>query len=105
MSDYPDLDEYDPRDPEDYCDHEEYEVDWNGRASCDFCHHSWWLTSAQHDLYLEAEARWAADYDKAQRRERSWWMRAWRRLETLSARWPIRRRTFGGVCLDDEIPF
>lgn len=28
---------YDDEQPEDTCDHEEYEVDWEGRAECHYC--------------------------------------------------------------------
>lgn len=33
--------------PEDECLHEEYDADWEGRATCCQCYHSWYLTSEQ----------------------------------------------------------
>lgn len=53
------------------CDHEEYEVDCDGRATCDFCRAHWWLTAEQHDAYRAAEAEWERNYYEELRRENS----------------------------------
>ena len=40
--------------PEDECDHEDYEVDiLTGRATCNMCGHSWWQSPEE----IEAECR------------------------------------------------
>lgn len=92
-------------DPEDICDHDEYDVDWEGRATCARCHANWWLTSDEHAKYIDEEARWAEAYDAMQRRENSWWWRAWVWLQ----RWRPKPKPKYGFAqrdsLDDEIPF
>ena len=65
---------------EDTCAHDEYEVDWEGRASCNYCRHHWWLTAAQLEAHHEAEAQFMAEYDRLRRREES---RFWRTVDWL----------------------
>lgn len=86
------------------CDHEDYEVDWNGRATCDRCHEGWNLTAEEFTAYQEVEARWHEEYDAMQRRESSWWFRAWCWMQTYL---PHRRPPCFAQRdrLDDEIPF
>ena len=92
-------------DGEEYCDHSEYEVDWEGRATCDFCRHTWWLTFEEHERYRHMEARWMAEYDRMMRREHS---RFWRTIRWLRSHLPVVGRTVRksdtGQCVDD-IPF
>lgn len=78
------------------CEHEGFDVDWDGRASCDRCDHHWWLDPAQ----LAAYQRLEREYAREQRRYNSWYMRAWRWLEE---RLPRRREKF--PTLDENIPF
>lgn len=107
MSDNPyedDLDDirYGYADDVNDCDHTEYEVDWEGRATCD-CGKSWWLTGEQYNAHMMAEAKWAEEYDRMQRRENAWWMRLYR----WCRRW-VFIRPFGnaqGPFTGDEIPF
>lgn len=95
-----------PDDEDEVCDHEEYEVDWEGRATCNSCHETWWLTAEQYDAYLKSESEWAAEYDRMQRRERS---RFWRMLRAargcLRRIMPKPRRLSARAVNDDEIPF
>lgn len=88
------YDEYEPD-----CDHMDYEVDWEGRATCD-CGATWWLTAEEYDRHLEVETKWAANYDRMQRREHGLFWRALRWLRSLIPR----RRTFAAN-VDDDIPF
>lgn len=85
------------------CDHEEYDVDWEGRASCNYCNHSWWLTHDELIAYDEAMARWHADYDRQMRRENS---RFWRTIDWLKGvPSRIRQQFRRPQPIDDEIPF
>lgn len=98
---------YDDEQPEDTCDHEEYEVDWEGRAECHYCGANWWLTPEQLDRYQEAEARWMAEYDRQCLRERS---RFWRTVDWLGVlyqriRHQFRRKPSPPVEIDDDLPF
>jgi hypothetical protein len=96
--------EYDgPDEPECFC--EDYEINWEGRATCDRCGHEWWPTPAE----LEAERqRCAIAAEMLAREERR---EFWRRL-TYPIRWPLFRllervwpRKACSVLVDDEIPF
>jgi hypothetical protein len=93
---------YDPVD-EDPCDHGEYDVDWEGRATCARCRESWWLTPEQHAAYIDAETQWHEEFDRRMRLESAWWYRAWRWLKSLMPR--LRYRIKPGQQPDDEIPF
>lgn len=56
------------------CDHEEYDIDWEGRARC-HCGHSWWASAKQ----MEALARWEQEYGEYEaeqaRKFNVWWRR------------------------------
>lgn len=90
-------------DPRENCDHEEYEVDWEGRAECHYCGAHWWLTPKQHEAYQEAEARWMKAYDRAQRREHSRFWRAVDWLRSIPKR--IHRLVQKPSPIDDDLPF
>ncbi len=97
---------YDDYDEPEECDHEDYESDiLTGRAYCDRCRSSWYLSNDE----IEAEHRRIEEYDEwqrsQQRRERwdriTWpfrwlWYRALNRVAPRTAVQPLR---------DDEIPF
>lgn len=96
---------WDEDDPRDGCAHEEYDVDWEGRAECIRCNERWWLTDQQLEAHHEAEARWHEEYARMQRRENS---RFWQAVDWLSAfasraRYRFRRKAT--VTTDDELPF
>ena len=98
------YDDYDDE-PEDHCDHDEYEVDWEGRAECHYCGAHWWLTAEQLDAYQEAEARWMAEYDRQCRRGQS---RFWRTVDWLGAipqriYHRLRRKPLPDI--DNDLPF
>lgn len=89
----PDYDE-----PEEECWHEEYEADWEGRATCDRCGHSWFLTSEQ----IEADRAHSEAYDRYVRRDER--LEKWRRVRAwFRSMIPSRRRKH--VLIDDDIPF
>ena len=90
--------------PQDDCCHEEYEVDWEGRAECHYCGAHWRLTGAEHEAYLAAEARWMEAYDRAQRREHSLFWRAVDWLRSIPSRIRLLRRKKAESIVDD-IPF
>lgn len=84
---FDDFDHYDP------CEHEDYDVDWEGRARC-HCGHSWWLTSEQ----LSAQARAIHEYAEWEYREARKFNRWWKRLgRWIYYRLPLRS--------NQEIPF
>jgi hypothetical protein len=84
--------------PEEECYHEHYEADINGRATCDRCSHTWWLT----DEEIERERELVASYDQMMRRE-EW--RLWRQefVDRLAfwRRWRKRKHAI----IDDDLPF
>ena len=85
--------------PEEECWHEDYEIDWQGDATCERCGHMWTATADQ----IASERLRNEAYDehcrREERRERlaRWfgWMRLWR--------W--RRRKPRPAEIDDGIPF
>lgn len=96
--------------PEEECFHEDFEINWEGRATCDRCGHAWW--AAREDIkHCRAVSE---EYDAFCRREdrKQWWRDQWERA-ARPWRW-FWYRTFGRLgmprravrCLnDDEIPF
>lgn len=82
--------------PEEECYHEEYEADWEGRATCQRCGYSWWLSSAE----LEADRERSAAFDAYCRREAR---REW--IEGLVSKLAFWRRWRRPAPIDDEIPF
>lgn len=84
--------------PEEECFHEEYEADWEGRATCDRCGHSWSLTLEQ----IAAGRAHSAAYDAYCRaEERREWVRGWVNRLAFWRRWRKPRPAL----IDDEIPF
>ena len=98
------FDEFGDYGRDEECDHEEYEVDWEGRATCNYCREHWWMTADQLDAHHKAESEWMAEFDRIRQREESWlcrsvdWLRAlpWR----IKQRLPKRK-----AHVDEEIPF
>lgn len=104
-SDESDWEECD--DDEADCSHEEYDVDWEGRATCIYCNDNWWLTTEQLTAHHEAEAQYAAEYDRMQRREGS---RVYRTIDwgvalarRVLAKFKTPRRV--GSAVTDDVPF
>ena len=85
---------YDEQD--DPCEHESYEVNSEGRATCDRCGACWWQT------FEQMEAQRAADkmYDEYCRKEE-----ARKRREVLMDRVLFWRRWRKPKAVDDNIPF
>ena len=93
-------DEYDEE-----CVHEDYEINWEGRAYCNACGDSWWASSEEITAQRIQQREYDAWCRKQERHER------WRRL-THWVRWPLYRlleriwpRKSCVVLYDDEIPF
>ena len=92
-----------PDEPE--CYHEEFEIDFDGRARCNCCGETW-MASADEIAFQREEL---AEYDAwSIRKER----REFLRRLTYPIRWPIFRllervwpRKSYSVLLDEEIPF
>lgn len=101
------YDEYDEPEP---CDHEHYEIDiCTGRAECDYCSKSWYLSAEEIDAELDRQANYQDEMDREGRRNRR---RAFWRWLTYPIRWPIFRilekvwpRKACSVLLDEEVPF
>lgn len=75
----------------DPCEHEEYEIDWQGEATCSHCGDTWWPSTDAVKAYWASERRAEREW----RRYNSWYMRAWR--------WLTERRQ--RTAPDDDIPF
>lgn len=104
-SGYDERDEYDDYDAEDECSHEELDINWEGRATCDKCGESWWAYPNEIRAHREAQKEYDRWSRQQERRE------FWRKL-TLPIRWAIFRlleriwpRKSLSVLTDDEIPF
>lgn len=84
--------------PEEECFHEDYESSWEGRATCDRCGHSWWLSSTEMEWDRQASEAFDAYCRREERREKiaEWvnWLTFWRR-------WRGRKPAM----VDDECPF
>lgn len=105
---YSDYDE--DYDAERDCCHEHYEIDiLTGRAECDYCSRSWYMSAEEIDAEIERQASYHEGCEREERRQRR--QEFWRKL-TLPIRWPIFRllervwpRKALKVLADDEIPF
>ena len=99
--DYEDDLDFGPWSEPEVCDHEEYDVDWEGRATCDFCRQSWWLTAEQHEAWDRMVAACEDAYERERLRERNPLWRFWRWLLRQKPRWQ------GRIIPEpnDEIPF
>lgn len=109
ISDDDDWHDPDDYDPEADCEHEHYEIDvCTGRAECDYCSHSWYLTSEEIDAELDRQARYYEDMERENRRQ--WWRDLFAPIidPINSLRWKLRRmrwRWQRSPVIDDEIPF
>lgn len=84
--------------PEEECWHEEYDADWEGRATCGRCGHTWWLTSEE----IAADRAHSEAYDQMCRREER--RERWRQVRDWFRSFLPRRKRQPPI-LDDEIPF
>jgi hypothetical protein len=82
--------------PEEECFHEEYVTDWEGRATCERCGRSWWLTYEE----VAAERDRSAAYDRYCRREER--LEKWRQVRAWFRSFLPRRKP---APIDDDIPF
>jgi hypothetical protein len=107
-----DEDDLDQFEDEPDCDCTEFEVDWEGRATCDHCCRSWWATAEQTAAY----ERWHAEYwdgiiaeQPPLSRLRLWFWgkfyacRRW--IIDTARRAGSRAKGFFSTTLDDGIPF
>ena len=101
MTDQYDIyeDEWDDREDDYPCDHEDHDVDLlEGRARCYRCGESWFLSEADYTHYADMQAHWDA---WCAEQERPWtrfkaWLSGWRYWRP----WPRKPAD-----LDDELPF
>lgn len=87
------------------CIHEEYEIDWEGRAHCDRCGESWHASGDEIARQREREVEYDIWCRKQERMEYlrwlTWWIR-WPIFRLLEKVWP---RKSLSVLTNDEIPF
>lgn len=81
------------------CSHEEFDINWEGRAYCFRCQESWWASREQ----IEAQQRHEAEYAQwIEDQERPWtrfkqWLRSW---------WDfLPRFRLKPLASEDDIPF
>lgn len=94
---------------EDYCEHGHYSIDiLSGRAECDQCPHSWYVS----DDEIRREIERQASYDEYLEREnsRQWWRDLFAPIldPINSIRWKLRRLRWSwkrAPTIDDDIPF
>lgn len=53
-----------PADEDDECEHEQFEISWEGRATCEMCGTSW--TASQKQIDHQTEARAAYEKQESQ---------------------------------------
>lgn len=98
-----DIDEASPGywdEPEDECEHEDYEVDiLIGRATCNMCGHRWYQTEDEMRREEERQHIAGAMLRRADRRER--WLGWWDNLVRRVRRW----RTRDANAIHDDLPF
>jgi hypothetical protein len=86
----------------DECEHEDYEVDpLTGRASCQMCSATWWLSEAEYLHHIDMQSAWERNWEEYQREINSPWNRF---KEWCRRRWPNGWRN-QIVVPDDDIPF
>lgn len=94
---------------EDYCEHDQYSIDiLSGRAECDMCPHSWYVTNEE----IERECQRQAEYDEWQEREdrKQWWRDRFAFIlgPLSSLHWECQKlklRWRRAPIIDDDIPF
>jgi hypothetical protein len=101
------VEEYDDA-PRDECDHDDYEIDiLTGRAECNFCPHTWYLTSEEIEHEIQRQARYHEDMERENRRQ--WWSDLfWAARHPLATlHWELQKRGWfrPRALTDDEIPF
>lgn len=82
-----------------YCDHDNYDIDvCAGRAECDQCGASWYVTGQEVDAELDRQATYDAECAQWERAER------WNRFKSFVRSLFIWQRP-STLIKDDEIPF
>lgn len=99
----PDDDE--DRDYEDECPCDDYDSDWDGRATCNQCGRSFYLTPEQFAAGQRHEAEWAAYCEREERRKFVLWISSPLRWLWHWAVGKISPRLAIKALDDDEIPF
>lgn len=80
------------------CEHDDFEITWEGRFVCQQCPYSRMATPAE----IAADERLQLAIEAETFRQNAWWRRLWRWLLSVRGRWP-RREKFPTI--DDDIPF
>ena len=99
--DYEDPD--DGYDDEPACDCIDYEVDWEGRATCGQCGNTWWPTAEE--LKRDRERRIAAERALRWMEFRDRWFGWLDPLRWRCARLWRRNKPMRASIVDDDIPF
>lgn len=91
------------------CSHEDYEINWEGRARCDRCGEAWWPSANEIAAFRDLEASYDAHCRREERKQ--WWRDQWERI-ARPWRWfryrlwmPLSPRRAVRCLKDDEIPF
>lgn len=86
-------------DRDDYCDHDDYDVDiLEGRAHCNHCPESWYVSEKEVLRQIEHEAAYQDMCERENRRQ--WWRDLWASIRSI-----IPRRKRIANITDDDIPF
>ncbi len=67
-------DQYEEYEPEE-CEHEDYDITWEGRCECARCSYSWWATAEQIKAQARLEYEYAEWEVRQHRRDVVWWRR------------------------------
>jgi hypothetical protein len=62
----------------DVCDHDDFDVDWEGRAHCHYCPFKWWLTMEELEAHQRAKTAWELEFHRERRR--AFWQGVWREI-------------------------
>lgn len=85
-------------DPFDDCDHEDYDFDWDGRATCNRCGHSWYLDTSDFKRMAERDKR---AHEEFKREAWALWRQEWVDRICFWRRWTKKPKPVD----DDDIPF
>lgn len=86
-------------DRDDYCEHDDYDVDiLEGRAHCNRCSESWYVSEDEVLRQIEHERAYNEHLERENRRQ--WWRDLWASIRSII---PHRKRIAN--ISDDDIPF
>jgi hypothetical protein len=97
--------------PEEECEHENYDIDWRGRAHCDDCNEAWWASESDIAHFRCLNVAFDAHMRREERRQ--WWRDQWERVHRpwrwfwyeLFTKLGMHRRAVRSLSIHDEVPF